>query len=326
MEQEPRLGGRLSTERMGVGNAGCPVAGCPVEIGARYVQGIQRNPIWDILSSKEVDFRMHHVNYNKVLVYDEDVNEVKKPPFIQWDKAFGCAEELGDKLNQDLSADVVANGESLLDQCEWDNDSPVKDAIAWFDMEFEYGRRPEQFAAYAFPEYTYMNFRDADYYPADARGLDFIIEFFEKDIENGDIQKGCSCESIETEVDEADCQANSLDAGCVKITTDSDTIYAQWAITTIPFGVIKHNVEKADSTLFPNATQQWQDLVRKFIMGGYHSSYLRFSEKFWEDTEFIITASTKEPLDNIEEPVIGFKPYDPVSTVCNDCRKKRTHC
>jgi len=309
-----RLGGRLFTRKMGAGSDTCPADGCPVEIGARYIQGIQRNPVYDLLKNG-IGFRMHQVNYNKVLVFDENGEEEKKPPWHEWDSAFVCAEELGNELNQIPNNNEEKDGRSLLasDQCGWNNDTPVKDAIEWFDMEFEYGRSPEQVGAYAFPEYTYMDFRGFDYYGADERGLETIITHFQKDLEgSGEIRTGDPGTVVEiaTLVDETECHGEGLDANCVKISiADGTILYAQWAISTIPFGVIKHNVESGNAApLFRDATDDWKDVVKKFIMGGYHSTYLRFSKKFWPNSEFILSSRTDD--SDLNKPVIGFRPHD----------------
>jgi len=136
LEASDHLGGRILTNKE-------TYNGIPVEIGQRYIQEIQRNPLYDL--AREIGFRMHPVNWNKVVVYDENVKEVKKPPFTEWDKAFGCAEELGKVLNQDKD-DYVIDGREVLAQCGWEDETntPVRDAIAWLDMEFEYGCNPDE--------------------------------------------------------------------------------------------------------------------------------------------------------------------------------------
>jgi len=169
-----------------------------------------------------------------------------------------------------------------------------------------------------------MDFRGFDIYGADQRGLEYIITYFLQDIPDSHIRKGQTCVEIETDVSVPDCVAQGLAPDCVKLTLKKDdnniiySLYAQWVISTIPFGVIKHNVESEGSSLFPSASVEWKAIVPKFIMGGYHSSYLRFSEKFWQDTEFILTAAEPEyeqpnNNENIDNPVIGFKPHDTVS-------------
>lgn len=136
LEASGRLGGRILTTFFDDGT--------PVEIGQRYVQGIQRNPLYDL--AKEIDFRMHPVNWNKVTVWDENVEEVQKPPWSEWDKAFSCAEEIGKVLNEDKDDYEVIFGRDVLDQCGWEDEinSPVRDAVAWLDMEFEYGCSPDE--------------------------------------------------------------------------------------------------------------------------------------------------------------------------------------
>jgi hypothetical protein len=311
---DDRLGGRFFTSYLGEGSDGCPAQGCPVEIGQRYIQGIQRNPLWDLAQS--INFRSHHVNYNKVIVYDTDGKVVKKPPFIEWEKAFTCAEKAGLILNCEPSQFTQdpcppftpKDGRQLLDDCGWKPDSEhdlsqVKDAIEWFDMDFEYGRAPENCSAYAFPELTYFDFRDADYYGSDIQGFEKIINFLKEDLPTEKIFLGTRVTRVSVDDDNS-----------VHITTDrGEVITAMYAISTIPFGVIKDGKDPKTETadIFPILPS---DTVDKFIMGGYHSSYLQFKRKFWQDTEFLLTAQNAQ--NPLEEPVIGFKPLDTVSSFC----------
>jgi polyamine oxidase len=296
LEAKNRLGGRFLTVFM-KSEKGCPDRGCPIEIGQRYVQGIQGNPLYDL--AKDIGFRMHQVNWNKMIVFDENTIEVKRPPFMEWEKAFTCAEELGDQLNQDPNAKTVIDGQFLLEQCGWKNETAVKNALQWLEMEFEYGCAPDQFAAYAFPEYTYVDFRPFDYFGDDADGFGKFISHLEDGLKPGKIRTGDkgTVTNIDTEMTQ-ECPMDWF-----KLTTKNGKICAQYVISTIPFGAMKDKI----GDFFPNVPENWNAVVEKFKMGNYHNTYLKFKKKFWQDTEFILSAKTGEPLD---EPVFGFRPYD----------------
>jgi len=282
---DDHLGGRFWTEKEAFGE-GTPT----IEYGIRYVQGLQRNPLFE-LTKNVIGMRMHQVNYNKVEVYDENTQVLANPdiPWMEWDKAFVCAEEAGDALNQAGIDSSWQNGEVLLeDECGWINDSPIKDVLEWFDMDFEYGDAPINVSAYAFPEYTYMDFRPFDMFGTDPDGFESVVTYLTDDIDMDKVQMGSPVKSVEY-LSGSECEEKGLTKGvmndgnknCVKISLeDEETIFAKFVISTIPFGVYNDNPK----SLFPNAPQDWDTVVSKFFMGNYHSTYMQFTEKFWEDT------------------------------------------
>ena len=69
------------------------------------------------------------------------------------------------------------------------------------------------------------------------------------------------------------------------------TIEAQYAISTIPLGVL----QKGDVEFDPPFLKQKLDCIKGFKMGNYEKIYVQFPENFWGDKEVLFSINTDRP-------------------------------
>ena len=74
-------------------------------------------------------------------------------------------------------------------------------------------------------------------------------------------------------------------------TSEEMIIEAQYAISTIPLGVL----QKGDVEFDPPFLKQKLDCIKGFKMGNYEKIYVQFPENFWGDKEVLFSINTDRP-------------------------------
>ena len=73
--------------------------------------------------------------------------------------------------------------------------------------------------------------------------------------------------------------------------SDEMIIEAQYAISTIPLGVLQKGIVEFD----PPFSTDKNDSIKRFKMGNYEKIYVQFPENFWGDKEVLFSLNTDRP-------------------------------
>ena len=151
----------------------------------------------------------------------------------------------------------------------WKSKRPIQKVIEYFNMDFEYSKRPELVSFYQLFE------RGEDFFVTDQRGLWSMYEDLYKPLTNR-ILLGKTVAEIK------------YSASSVEVTTsDGDKFAADYALCTFSTGVLA-----SDMVTFNPVLPQWKkEVIFKDPMSVYLKIFLKFPSKFWDDHEYILYAS-----------------------------------
>ena len=151
----------------------------------------------------------------------------------------------------------------------WKTKRPIEKVIEYFNMDFEYSKRPELVSFYQLFE------RGEDFFVTDQRGLWSMYEDLYKPLTNRILLS-----KTVTEIKYSDTS--------VEVTTsDGEKFAAEYALCTFSTGVLA-----SDIVTFNPALPQWKkEVIFKNPMSVYTKIFLKFPSKFWDDHEYILYAS-----------------------------------
>lgn len=295
-----------------------------VEDGSNWIQGVgnskkgHANPIWELaeryglakIKKKKHPFKnvgkgSIQQNYESYVVYDVNGDLVADKD-IRWDdmeSAFECLNQRGLDLNLAFWDDgtiedpMDVTQRMLLKECGWTPDSPLDDLIEWWDMDWEWGHSPASGTGYSNPVFGYKDYDEEDEFIIDQRGFQYLAESLAEEFLEEDDERLL----MQTAVTNINWQPtncpDTFEEGCVEITTNTtDTIFAEYAIVTFSVGVLKHDHEALFS---PSLPQENKDALDSLNIGLYTKIFMQFEEKFWDNVEFILTATTKRGASNL---------------------------
>ena len=151
----------------------------------------------------------------------------------------------------------------------WKTKRPIEKVIEYFNMDFEYSKRPELVSFYQLFE------RGEDFFVTDQRGLWSMYEDLYKPLTNRIL--------LSKTVSEIKYSATSVEV----TTSDGDKFSAEYALCTFSTGVLA-----SDIVTFNPALPQWKkEVIFKNPMSEYTKIFLKFPSKFWDDHEYILYAS-----------------------------------
>ena len=201
---------------------------------------------------------------------DEQGNDITDLAVLKdfHDKVEAKVEDYQEERKEQKSPDMPGRvGVQLLG---WKSKRPIEKVIEYFNMDFEYAKRPELLSFYEL-----FGERGEDFFVTDQRGLWSMYEDLYKPLTNRIL--------LSKTVTEIKYSATSVEV----TTSDGDKFAAEYALCTFSTGVLA-----SDIVTFNPPLPQWKkEVIFKNPMSVYTKIFLKFPSKFWDDHEYILYAS-----------------------------------
>ena len=256
LEARNRIGGRTWTDDS---------LGLPLDMGASWIHGVRGNPVTDL--AREFGVETAVTDYDNQIIYDA---QGRKLSAAEVEELEAWLEELGEEAD--------AYGEEL------DNDvsfgSTIDRIIADADLE------PDELQKLNYA----LNSAIEHEYAADVHEMSLWEWWYGEDFGGKDVVFPKGYGQIVAQLAKGlDIHLNQIvsqiayDDG-VTITTNQDSFAADYAIVTLPLGVLK----KASVTFSPALPTEKQRAISKLGMGLLNKVYFLFKEAFWDKDAIII--------------------------------------
>jgi polyamine oxidase len=278
LEARDRIGGRIWTQRLSDGT--------PIEMGAGWLHGGDRNPISRV--AKDLDLRTRRTNADiPTLLY------AGRPlPAAQIEQAYAAYRGIMEKAS--TLAEGADAGESLLRLVELleglQLEEPLKSATRWVilsEVEMPFAADLKDMSLPYFGE-------DSAY-----AGIDTIVNKGYDSIPQG-IAEGMDIRLSHT------VQQINWDETGVQVATTQGTFEADRAVITLPLGVLQAGTITFDSPLPDEKTEAMARLGNGLL----HKAWMIYPEQFWprktEGAQFFGDVQT--PPDQMVE-IWDFAPY-----------------
>jgi monoamine oxidase len=258
VEARDRPGGRVWTSRAWPNT--------PLDMGASWIQGVEDNPISDL--AERFDVEVVASDSDAVILYDTEGYEVDEDEVDELDEALDeLLAELNDareELDEDISLGAAMN-EAL---AEWEL-SAEEEKAAWFAISTnivqEYAADVDDLSLFYWDDDG--GFGGGDVVFPD--GYDQIVYGL--------------AEGLDIRLSHAVQQVVHNNSG-VRVITNQGEFTADYAIITLPLGVLKQGTVQFSPAL-PAAKQ---GAIDRLGMGLLNKLYLRFPDVFWDgDSDWI---------------------------------------
>ncbi len=256
LEARDRIGGRVWT------NTSLAV---PIDLGAAWIHGADRNPITAL--ARRARLRTVETDYDDVWIYDHDGRRLS-PDVAQAlartaGEAMEAVEELGDQIDRDVSM-----AEALRRVTDTETfDARERRALAWRQATIE-AESAADFAEQSLGHADHdEGFEGEDLlFPA---GYVKVLEGLARGI---DVQLGRRVTRIRHGADG------------VRLDTDAGEVEADYAVVTLPLGVLKSGAV----TFLPDLPAPKKLAIRRLGMGTLDKIAMRFPRRFWPaEPEFL---------------------------------------
>lgn len=260
LEAKNRFGGRIWTNRT--------LNGIPLDLGASWIHGEQGNPLTELADQREIErFASYYGGYevyrgDGTIIPEREVNEISQ----LYEQIMSLVVEITEDSDSDIPLGQVIDQavEELVGTLDAEESKILAYTINSF-IEQDYAVDVEQLSAYYWDADQAFNGDDVlfpqgyDWLPNSlAEGLDIRLEM------------------PVTSVDYSDDR--------VVIEAGSHTFEADYALVTVPLGVLKAN----QMNFNPPLPQNKQDAIDNLGMGVLSKLYLQFPEVFWDqDVEVV---------------------------------------
>lgn len=260
VEGRDRVGGRIWTDRS---------LGIPVDMGASWIHGPQGNPITGF--AKQASARTFVTDDDSISVYDEQGDELK------WEPTLDIAERKFEQLEERIESWSEKRDEDLSIYATLSRISPqaLEDLeMQWFltsVIEFDAGGPLEELSSW--------------YWEGDEKfpGKDVVLPDGYDAITNL-LAKGLNIKTKQV------VQEIHQDANRVTITTDGETLSADFAVITLPLGVLK----KGRVRFSPDLAPAMKRAIERVGVGYVNKVALLFDSMFWDVDQYIgITTRTR---------------------------------
>ncbi|MEM6285229.1 MAG: FAD-dependent oxidoreductase [Chloroflexota bacterium] len=245
LEARDRVGGRIWTDK---------TLGVPVDIGASWIQGTKGNPITRL--SRDIKTVVTKETY---LVKDGSGNTVSDDDMehaeARFEALYEAAEELAETLDEDISIGEAVR--RLLADDEW---SSVFDWTLTNLFDLEYGASADTIS-------LFYGYSDDEFPGKDVVFPGGYVQVIDLLAESLDIRPGYEVEQIH------------YDDNGVRVTTDNETFEADFAIVTVPLGVLK----SGKIVFSPPLPATKQAAINGLEMALLNKVVLRFPHNFWGD-------------------------------------------
>lgn len=250
LEARDRIGGRVWTNN---------ALGIPLDMGASWIEGVDGNPLTEI--ARENGIETQPTDDDAVIIYDTDGREI--------------SDELEEYLDS-LDESIDEASDSLSD--ETDDDLPLAAAVNRVVQEEELEGDDLRLLNFVSRDNILFN------YAADAEDLSLWYYDVEKEESGGDVLfPGGYVQIAEVLAQGLDIRlqhiVERIDYGdAVQVMTNQGAFTADYAIVTLPLGVLKRGAV----TFSPALPANKQAAVERMGMGLMNKLFLRFSEVFWD--------------------------------------------
>ncbi len=249
LEGRERVGGRIHTDRS---------LGPAIDRGASWIHGLDKNPITKL--ADQFGVTTARTNYLNADLYDTDGRTVGDAKVGKGDDAFATLLKRAKKIGADFDRDISV-ADALHRAIEETAPSAAQQHIfQWFiaDTEVDYAAGLDEISIQAFNEDNGFGGGDA-LFPG---GYDQIV-------------RGLAM-GLDIRVNTAVSRIAYGDDG-VRVTTDRGDFSADYAIVTVPLGVLK-----AGAIAFaPALPERKQEAIRNMAMGVLNKVALAFPRAFW---------------------------------------------
>lgn len=278
LEARNRIGGRIYTDR---------TLGLPIDLGASWIHGINKNPIGKLAADFKIT--IEKTNYDNIQVYGSNgklINEQEiESSYSLYQKIIKQAKVMADKLDRDISVAeaikrILSKENIALQQqnnLRWQLNSNIV---------VETGTDLENLSIWEWDEDE--AFEGNDYlFPA---GYDQIIQNLAKGI-NVKLQQ----------------KVSAIEYGNkgVLVKTDRGNFQADAAIITLPLGVLK----SGNITFSPPLPQNKRVAIDRLNMGVLNKVVLKFPRVFWQQNYDMLGYVSGQPKDFSE--FLNWRHYTP---------------
>ncbi|MEU9047619.1 MULTISPECIES: NAD(P)/FAD-dependent oxidoreductase [unclassified Kitasatospora] len=255
LEARDRIGGRMWTSEQW--------SGVPVDMGASWIHGTDRNPITDLANAAGA--RMVATNAENVSTYVSSGQpaDAAAQAAVQRRRSATAQALTSNPDRSDASVRSVV--ERALNWSSLSNDDKSLVSFALNDYEHEYSGSVSDMSALSFDSDVKINGKDV-LFPGGYRQITDLLA-------NGlDVRTGQVVQGID------------WDSAGVSVTTDKGVFQGDHVVVTLPLGVLQ-----SGSVAFgPGLPQDKVTAIGKLGMGVLNKCYLRFPTVFWPDTDWLM--------------------------------------
>jgi monoamine oxidase len=254
LEARDRIGGRVWTDRS---------LGLPLDMGASWIEGIEGNPLTEIAEANGIQTQA--TDYDSLTIYDSDGEEID-------DETYELLEAFDEGI--EATADAITE--------ETDADLPLSAAVEQFAEEEGLDAEERRILQYVSNSNILFN------YAADAEDLSMQYYDVEQEFGGEDVLFPGGYVQI------AEVLARGLDIRLqhivqrieysedgVVIETDQGRFEADYAVVTLPLGVLQRGAVAFD----PPLPARKQAAINRLGMGLMNKLFLRFEEVFWDNSD-----------------------------------------
>ncbi|CAH1801854.1 unnamed protein product [Owenia fusiformis] len=269
VEAQSQLGGRISHIDWN---------GYTIEKGASWIQGLDGNPIWDLVQKFDLSgMNSHHSDKTVRDANGNDVTEEVDLSYTRLEAAQEFEDELAIKKLQSNSNDISKMVALRLGG--WTAKSNFDYAIEYLKYDFEYAENIDTLSLKYGVLFSYWDFEDGDFRVIDPRGYRHLVQATAADFLN----------ETNTMLNETVSKVETL-KNRVRITLDSGVkIEAAYAIMTFSLGVLQN--EKV--TFEPPFSYEKKEAINAFKMSHFTRIVMKFPYAFWDETEYVIYAAKR---------------------------------
>lgn len=297
LEARDRVGGRLWSDRTWKKT--------PLDLGASWIHGVEDNPLTEL--AEDFDLKKVFSDDDSEISYGVDGEEFSDEEQEEMDSEFEEMMEFVEKKRKKLSKDVPLYSliSDYMDEKDLSSEAKKK-------LRFSLYRKIEGEMASDAEDISALNW-DCD------GGFDGDDAFFPNGFDEiaQNLAKGADIrfEHIVKKI--------SYNEDTVTVSTDQGNFKGEYAVVTLPLGVLKKGTVEFD----PPLPEKKQKAIKNLKMGLLNKLYLKFPKVFWpKETEFIffMNDERKDWLD-----ALNFYPYlkEPILlffTAGRDAEKKES--
>lgn len=258
LEGRDRIGGRIWSNRT--------VPNMPLDLGASWIHGIDDNPIWDLAQENGLETAV--TDYDNYTLYHTDGTAVsddhQEEIEARLEELITACAELGEELDDDISL------QAAFDQVVADLELAPAELV---ELQYAVNTSLEHEFAADLADMSLFSWDSGAEVVGDdvifAAGYDQIINLLSTGLP---IKLGHVVQKV------------AYDDRGVRITTNQGVFTAEYAVITLPVGVLKSGAVQFE----PPLPAEKQTALAHLGMDVLNKVYLRFAEVFWdEDSEMI---------------------------------------
>ncbi len=267
LEARDRIGGRVWTNRT--------LDGLPLDVGASWIHGVEGNPLTALADAAGI--QRATTNYENMLVYRADGTPVSDEQITALESLFDTVMETAADLAEarDSDTDLGTVIQQAMDEETGDLSDDERILMAYLvntTIEHEYAASVGQLSAYYWDNDKAYGGEDV----ISVNGYDWLTTLLADGL---DVRLNAPVEAV------------AYDADGVQISAGGNQYEADYALITVPLGVLKAGVIAFD----PPLPARKQQAIAALQMGILNKLYLRFPSAFWDaDADFIDVAAQGE--------------------------------